>query len=113
MTPHLWFDSRAVEAAEFYCGLFPDSRIVSRGVIRDTPSGDCDTVSFEIWGQRFEAISAGPHFRINPSISFMVNFDPLFFADSDNPSGAAKELQEGIWSKLTDGGRHSPGPFWE
>lgn len=104
MTPYLWFDTQAAEAAAFYCGLFPDSRIISRSVIRDTPSGDCETVSFEVWGQSFEAISAGPRFLINPSISFMVNFDPLLFTDSDDPTAAAKELQDRIWKQLAEGG---------
>ena len=72
ITPHLWFDTQAKEAAEFYCSVFPDSRITSIRTIRDTPSGDCDVVSFELSGQPFMAISAGPLFRFNEAISFMI-----------------------------------------
>ena len=50
--------------------------------LHDTPSGDSDIVSFDLWGTRFMAISAGPLFIFNPSISFMVNFDPLHDKDA-------------------------------
>lgn len=72
ITPHLWFDREAKEAAEFYCSVFPDSRITSVRTLRDTPSGDCDVVAFELAGQPFMAISAGPLFRFNEAISLMV-----------------------------------------
>ena len=72
IVPHLWFDTGAKKAAEFYCSVFPESRIVSVTTVSDTPSGDCEIVSFELSGQRFEAISAGPLFPFNESISFMV-----------------------------------------
>ncbi|TAL18159.1 VOC family protein [bacterium] len=75
ITPHLWYDKEAVEAAEFYVSVFPDSRITNVTTLRDTPSGDCDVVSFELAGQPFMAISAGPLFRFNESVSFMVNCD--------------------------------------
>jgi predicted 3-demethylubiquinone-9 3-methyltransferase (glyoxalase superfamily) len=73
ITPHLWFDKEAREAAEFYTSIFPNSKITNVTTIRDTPSGDCDVVSFELAGQPFMAISAGPVFKFNESISFMVN----------------------------------------
>jgi predicted 3-demethylubiquinone-9 3-methyltransferase (glyoxalase superfamily) len=72
ITPHLWFDKEAREAAEFYCSVFPDSRITNVTTLHDTPSGDCDVVAFELWGQPFMAISAGPLFKFNESISFIV-----------------------------------------
>jgi predicted 3-demethylubiquinone-9 3-methyltransferase (glyoxalase superfamily) len=72
ITPHLWFDKEAVEAANFYCGVFPDSRVVNVTTLHDTPSGDCDVVSFELAGQPFMAISAGPLFKFNEAISFVV-----------------------------------------
>jgi len=72
ITPHLWFDTQAREAAEFYCSIFPNSRIVHVTTLRDTPSGDCEVVSFELAGQPFMAISAGPLFKFNESISFIV-----------------------------------------
>ncbi len=95
--PHLWYDKEAKEAAEFYTSIFPESKITHASVIHNTPSGDCDIVSFNVWGQPFMAISAGPYFKINPSISMMVNFDP-----SRDPE-ARKHLDE-IWNKLMDGG---------
>ena len=72
IVPHLWFESEAKEAAEFYCGVFPGSKIIGVTVVTDTPSGDCEIVAFELAGQRFEAISAGPLFKFNESISFMI-----------------------------------------
>ena len=72
ITPHLWFDKEAKEAAEFYCSVFPNSRITTITTLHDTPSGDCDVVAFELSGEPFMAISAGPLFKFNESISFMV-----------------------------------------
>jgi predicted 3-demethylubiquinone-9 3-methyltransferase (glyoxalase superfamily) len=72
ITPHLWFDKEAKEAAEYYCAVFPNSKINSIRTLKDTPSGDCDVVSFELNGQPFMAISAGPLFRFNESVSFQV-----------------------------------------
>jgi predicted 3-demethylubiquinone-9 3-methyltransferase (glyoxalase superfamily) len=72
ITPHLWFDKEAKEAAEFYCSVFPNSKITRVTTLRNTPSGDCDIVTFELNGQPFMAISAGPLFKFNESISFMV-----------------------------------------
>ena len=75
ITPHLWYDKEAKEAAQFYCSVFPDSKVNNVTTIRDTPSGDCDIVSFTLMGQDFMAISAGPLFKFNESISFMVHCD--------------------------------------
>jgi len=72
ITPHLWFDREAKEAAEFYVSVFPNSKVTNVTTLRDTPSGDADVVSFELAGQPFMAISAGPIFKFNESISFMV-----------------------------------------
>ncbi len=69
---HLWFDTQAKEASEFYTSLFPESSIENVNTITGTPSGDCDIVSFTLAGQPFMAISAGPHFKFNPSISISV-----------------------------------------
>ncbi|TVX99091.1 VOC family protein [Cohnella terricola] len=95
--PHLWYDKEAKEAAEFYASIFPDSRITNATTLNNTPSGDSHLVSFEIWGQKFMAISAGPLFKFNPSVSFFVNFDPS--RDKD----AAEKLNE-VWNKLSEGG---------
>ena len=72
IVPHLWFDKEAKEAAEFYVSIFPDSRVTNITTLRDTPSGDTDVVSFELAGQPFMAISAGPLFTFNEAISFIV-----------------------------------------
>jgi predicted 3-demethylubiquinone-9 3-methyltransferase (glyoxalase superfamily) len=97
IVPHLWFDKEAKEAAEFYTSAFPDSKITSINTLHNTPSGDCDILSFELWGHSFMAISAGPLFKFNPSISFMVNFDPS--QDKD-----AKARIDKVWEKLSAGG---------
>jgi predicted 3-demethylubiquinone-9 3-methyltransferase (glyoxalase superfamily) len=72
ITPHLWFDREAREAAKFYTSIFPSSKITSATTLHDTPSGDTEIVSFELSGQPFMAISAGPLFKFNESISFIV-----------------------------------------
>jgi predicted 3-demethylubiquinone-9 3-methyltransferase (glyoxalase superfamily) len=72
ITPHLWYDKEAKEAAEFYVSVFPDSRITNVITLHNTPSGGVDCVYFELFGQPFQAISAGPLFKFNESISFMV-----------------------------------------
>ncbi len=98
IVPHLWFDTQAVEASQFYTQVFGDtSRVIQTSVIKDTPSGDCDVVSFELWGYEFQAISAGPLFQKNPSISFMVNFDP-------SQDTRARERIDEMWQALSDGG---------
>lgn len=75
IVPHLWYDKEAKEAAQFYCSVFPDSKVTNVTTIHDTPSGDCDVVSFTLMGQPFMAISAGPLFKFNEAISFMVQCD--------------------------------------
>ncbi len=102
--PHLWFDKEAKEAAEFYTSLFPDSKITNVTVLPGTPSGDTDVVSFELWNQKFMAISAGPLFKFNPAVSFMVNFDPLLFGSSATAEKDARESLDRLWNKLIDGG---------
>jgi predicted 3-demethylubiquinone-9 3-methyltransferase (glyoxalase superfamily) len=72
ITPHLWFNNKAKEAATLYTSLLPGSKLKNVTTLRDTPSGDCDVVSFDLAGQPFMAISAGPLFKFNPSISFLV-----------------------------------------
>ena len=92
ITPHLWFDQEAVEAAEFYVSAFGrNSKSTDVTTIHDTPSGSADIVTFELFGQEFMAISAGPVFKINPSISFHVRCK------------TAAEVDE-IWQKLQPGG---------
>jgi predicted 3-demethylubiquinone-9 3-methyltransferase (glyoxalase superfamily) len=90
--PHLWFDKEAVEAAEFYSSTLPNSKVSNVSTIHDTPSGDTDIVSFELFGQPFMAISAGPLFKFNPSVSFLVRCQ-------------TKEEVDSLWSRLSEGGR--------
>ena len=72
ITPHLWFDKEALEAADFYVSIFPGSRVKNTNVLLNTPSGSVDIVTFELLELEFQAISAGPLFKINPSVSFLV-----------------------------------------
>jgi predicted 3-demethylubiquinone-9 3-methyltransferase (glyoxalase superfamily) len=104
IVPHLWFDKEAKEAATFYASIFPDSGVTNVTTLRDTPSGDCDVVSFKLWDQEFMAISAGPLFKFNPSVSFMVNFHPLLFESSSPPEKEAHEKMDMIWNELIEGG---------
>ncbi|UOQ48574.1 VOC family protein [Gracilibacillus caseinilyticus] len=96
--PHLWYDNEAKEAAEFYVSVFPESEITDITTLYDTPSGDCDQVSFTLWGQEFMSISAGPFFTFNPSISFFVHFD------KSQDENADEKLVE-VWDKLSEGGQ--------
>lgn len=98
ITPHLWFDKEAREAARFYASVFPNSAVEDIVTIRNTPSGDCDVVYFHLSGQPFLAISAGPQFRFNPSISFIVNFD------AGRDPGAREHL-DATWAQLAEGGQ--------
>lgn len=90
--PHLWFDKQAVEATAFYTSLFGNSKVNNVNTITDTPSGDCDIVNFTLAGKDFMAISAGPYFKFNPSISLFVVFEN------------EKEIEE-VWNKLIEGGK--------
>lgn len=99
IVPHLWFDREAIEAAAFYVAAFGgDSKVTHASAIHDTPSGDCDIVSFDLCGYSFMGISAGPHFKLNPSISFMLNFDP-------SKDSRALEHLDALWSKFANGGK--------
>jgi predicted 3-demethylubiquinone-9 3-methyltransferase (glyoxalase superfamily) len=91
ITPHLWFDKEARQAAEFYVSLFERSRVTNVTMLHGTPSGSVDVVSFELAGQPFMAISAGPLFTFNPSVSFLV-------------SCGTKEEVDALWKKLSERG---------
>ncbi|MGI8426247.1 MAG: VOC family protein [Actinomycetota bacterium] len=92
ITPHLWYDNQAVEAAETYAKMVKNSVINNVSTIHDTPSGDCDIVSFELARQPFMAISAGPLFKFNPSTSFLI---------ACNDKAEVDEL----WGVLSEGGK--------
>ena len=92
ITPHLWFDKEAKEATKLYTSLFENSKITNITTLHNTPSGDADIVSFTLSGQSFMAISAGPYFKFNPSISFHVKFK-------------TKDDVDEMWKKLSKGGK--------
>jgi predicted 3-demethylubiquinone-9 3-methyltransferase (glyoxalase superfamily) len=89
---HLWFDKEAREAAEFYASLLPNSRIKNLTTLHNTPSGDCDIVSFELAGRPFMAISAGPLFKFNPSVSFRINCE-------------TKDEVDTLWARFSEHGQ--------
>jgi predicted 3-demethylubiquinone-9 3-methyltransferase (glyoxalase superfamily) len=98
ITPHLWFDRQAEEAARYYCSIFKDSEIVAINHYTDEgfeihkmPAGTVLTVEFLLEGQRFVALNGGPIFKFNESISFMINCQTQDEIDS-------------YWDKLTPGG---------
>ncbi len=77
IVPHLWYAKEAEEAARFYATVFPDSRVDRvTSLPADSPggpAGSVDIVEFTLFGQRFMAISAGPHDSFNDAVSFLVN----------------------------------------
>lgn len=92
IVPHFWYDKEAAEAAAFYVSAFDqNSKVEDVTTLHDTPSGSADIVSFELRGQEFMAISAGPYFKINPSISFHVKCRTAAAVDE-------------MWQKLSPGG---------
>ena len=93
ISPCLWFDGQAEEAAQFYTGLFPDSRIdnVSRSA-SDNPSGkkgDVLTVNFTLRGVPFVGLNGGPEFKFNEAVSFVVDCEDQ--AEVDRYWGALVE----------------------
>lgn len=94
ITPFLWFDNQAEEAAKFYVSIFKNSKItnVSRyGEVGPGPKGSVMTVSFQLDGQEFIALNGGPQFKFTPAISLLVNCK------------TQKEIDE-LWRKLSEGG---------
>ena len=97
ITPFLWFDGQAEEAAKFYVSLLPNSKILSTTRYGDAgpgPKGQVMTVSFDLAGTRFTALNGGPQFKFNESISFVVNCETQAEIDT-------------LWKKLIDGGKPS------
>lgn len=94
ITPFLWFDKQAEEAAQFYVSIFQNSKIlhVSRyGDAGPGPKGSVMVVNFQLAGQEFTALNGGPLFKFSEAFSFVVNCENQ------------KEVDE-YWSKLTSGG---------
>lgn len=102
ITPCLWFDSQAEEAAKFYVSIFKNSKIGSitrygeaGAEVSGRPKGSVMTVTFEIEGQEFTALNGGPHFTFSEAISLMVKCE------------TQKEIDE-MWEKLSHGGEEGP-----
>jgi predicted 3-demethylubiquinone-9 3-methyltransferase (glyoxalase superfamily) len=96
ITPNLWFDNQAVNAADFYASVFADARVGSTGArYHDETSGQSEgsvlTVEFEIEGMKFVGLNGGPHFKPNPSISFII-------------SRHTRDEIDALWEKLSEGG---------
>jgi predicted 3-demethylubiquinone-9 3-methyltransferase (glyoxalase superfamily) len=91
ITPHLWFDNNAEEAAKFYTSIFKDSKLKNVTTLHNTPSGTVEIFTVEVLGQEFTLISAGPLFKFNPSVSFLV-------------ACSTKEEVDELWKKLSEGG---------
>ena len=95
ITPFLWYDGNAEEAAKFYISIFKNSKMgkISRcGDAGPGPKGSAMSVTFQIEGQEFFALNGGPHFKFTPAISFFVNCE------------TQQEVDE-LWDKLSAGGR--------
>jgi len=88
ITPFLWFDDQAVEAAKFYVSIFKDAKII------DEIDDDASSVSFEFFGQQYIAFNGGPYFRFTPAISLYVDCTDQVEVDY-------------YWDILTEGGEES------
>jgi len=102
ITPCLWFDTRAEEAANFYCAIFKNSKITAVSRFPDAgqdvhgkPVGSVMVVAFELAGQPFVALNGGPQFKFDEAVSFQVFCDTQ--AEIDH-----------YWNALTAGGREGP-----
>lgn len=98
ITPNLWFDTEAEEAADFYVSVFENSRIVD--VTHYTAAGPRDagmvmTVEFELNGQRFVGINGGPDFTFNEAVSFEIECE-------------TQDEVDAYWERLSAGGREGP-----
>jgi predicted 3-demethylubiquinone-9 3-methyltransferase (glyoxalase superfamily) len=98
ITPCLWFDDQAEEAAEFYTAIFSNSKIVNIArygeaghEVHGKPAGTVMIVAFELDGQAFTALNGGPMFTFNEAISFQVNCE-------------TQEEVDYYWEKLSEGG---------
>ena len=92
ITPFLWFDTQAEEAMNFYISIFKHSKVLG---VTPGPDGRAMSVSFELEGQEFIGLNAGPQFKFNEAISFFVDCE-------------TQEEVDDLWSKLTaDGGEES------
>jgi predicted 3-demethylubiquinone-9 3-methyltransferase (glyoxalase superfamily) len=98
ITPFLWFDGKAEEAANFYTSIFGNSKIVSiarYGEAGPGAKGSVMTVEFQLEGQDFIALNGGPQFKFTEAISFSVNCE-------------TQEEVDSFWKKLSEGGEEGP-----
>jgi predicted 3-demethylubiquinone-9 3-methyltransferase (glyoxalase superfamily) len=91
VTPHLWFDKQAREAAGFYTSIFKDSKIKTTTTLHNTPSGSAEIVVIELAGQEFSLISAGPYFKFTPAVSLLVQCE-------------TEQEVDALWASLSAGG---------
>ena len=98
ITSNLWFDTQAEEAANYYIGIFRNSKILRTSYygtegqeIHKMPEGSVMTVEFELQGQQFVALNGGPIFKFNEAVSFIVNCD-------------SQDEVDYYWEKLSEGG---------
>jgi predicted 3-demethylubiquinone-9 3-methyltransferase (glyoxalase superfamily) len=91
ITPNLWFDKEAKEAAQLYTSIFKNSKIKNTATLHNTPSDTVDLLTIEVLGQEFRLISAGPLFKFTPAVSFLVACE-------------TKEEVDAIWNELSKGG---------
>ena len=99
ITPMLWFDTQAEEAANYYCSIFKNSKVTGISHYGETGPGAKGSVmvaEFEIEGQEFTALNGGPQFKFTEAISLVINCD-------------SQEEVDYFWEKLTTGGGQ-PGP---
>jgi predicted 3-demethylubiquinone-9 3-methyltransferase (glyoxalase superfamily) len=76
ITPFLWFDKgKAREAAKFYISVFKDGKILSTETHDNTPSGEIEIITIELMGLQFTLMSAGPEFKFNEAVSFIIDCD--------------------------------------
>ena len=95
ISPFLWFDTQAEEAARFYVSIFKNSsidKVVRYGDAGPGPKGSVMTVSFKLEGQQFTALNGGPHFKFSEAISFVVDCKSQAEVDT-------------LWDKLAEGGQ--------
>lgn len=98
ITPFLWFDDNAEQAAELYTSIFPESSIISisrYGEVGPGPAGTAMTVNFRLQGLEFTALNGGPQYKFTEAISFVV------------PCETQEEVDE-YWEKLSEGGEEGP-----
>jgi predicted 3-demethylubiquinone-9 3-methyltransferase (glyoxalase superfamily) len=88
LTPFLWFDKNLKEITDFYMSVFPDAKLSVNGTLSDTPSGDVEMATMEIFGQELSLMTAGPMFKFNEAISFVISCD-------------SQEEIDYYWSKLS------------